>query len=102
MDPYKPFLAAFGLAAALFITRAHGDPLSWYEADQLRRYTQSQIEQLRQWTRDALHHCRTAKDFDRCADDVQWKSDQRAAEIMRDYDARAAQMMQDYDRRNPR
>ena len=49
-----------------------------------------------------LTACRAAEDFDRCADDVEWKRDQRAAEIMRDYNAQAAQIMQEYDRRYPR
>ena len=52
----KRFLAVCGLAAALFITSAHGDPLAWFQIDQLRRDAQSQVKQLKQWSHRALQH----------------------------------------------
>jgi hypothetical protein len=84
--------AACGIAAALSITPAHADPLAVYELNTLAQYTRNEIENLKQWTARALQNCRTAPDFNRCADDVEYKRDQRAAEIMRDYDTQANQI----------
>jgi hypothetical protein len=87
---------ALAVALSLLSTVALADPLSWYQAGQLKRDTEFQLDQLKQWATRAVQHCPAAKDFDRCTDEVEWKFDQRAAEIMRDCDARAAQLMQNF------
>jgi hypothetical protein len=89
---------ALAVALSLLSTAALADPWSQYQLDQANRDFNSQLDQLKQWAVRSALHCGAISgglgDENRCIDDVEWKFDQRSAEIIRDYNARAAQIIQ--------